>query len=232
MNTLHEMNSVQYGAGMKQRAVSDADKELKYERILTSTLTLFKRERRLHTAAEISREAQIAKGTLYLYFRSKEEIYMELLVRNFQRWHEGVRNFLLDQSPDPSAFVTFMCRSLADFTDFVDLTALNNVVLEENLPTDYVLAVRQRRRQETLRTCQLIARSFPGWTEEFCELSLRRFYTYGIAFWKECFPSPRVMAALSDGRPDVEAQRNAFFAEIVIMNQLIWGIKDAVGGIN
>src|SRR5690606_17100039 len=98
---------------------------------------------------------------------------------------------------------------------------------EENLPADYVLTARQRRRQETLRTCQLIARSFPGWTEAFCELSLRRFYTYGIAFWKECFPSSQVMVALSDGKMDAEAQRDIFFAEMLVMNQLIWGLKDA-----
>lgn len=43
--------------------------------ILEATLRLFKRDRELHTAATISKEAKIAKGTLYLYFKTKEEIY-------------------------------------------------------------------------------------------------------------------------------------------------------------
>jgi AcrR family transcriptional regulator len=211
---------------MESRALNDADKERKYEKILSTTLKLFKRERRLHTAAEICKEVKIAKGTLYLYFSTKEEIYMELLVRNFRRWHESVREHLLDRAPDTKGFILYLCRSLADFTDFVDLTALASIVLEENLPPEYVRVARQKNRQETRRTCQLIARSFPEWTEDFCELSLRRFYTYGIAYWKECFPSGPVVAALPAEYQDIEAQRAKFFNEIVLMNQLIWGLQN------
>jgi AcrR family transcriptional regulator len=211
---------------MESRALNDADKERKYEKILSTTLKLFKRERRLHTAAEICKEVKIAKGTLYLYFSTKEEIYMELLVRNFRRWHESVREHLLDRAPDAKGFILYLCRSLADFTDFVDLTALASVVLEENLPPEYVRIARQKNRQETRRTCQLIARSFPEWSEDFCELSLRRFYTYGIAYWKECFPSGPVVAALPAEYLDIEAQRAKFFNEILLMNQLIWGLQN------
>jgi TetR/AcrR family transcriptional regulator len=211
---------------MESRALNDADKERKYEKILSTTLKLFKRERRLHTAAEICKEVKIAKGTLYLYFSTKEEIYMELLVRNFRRWHESVREHLLDRAPDSKGFILYLCRSLADFTDFVDLTALASVILEENLPPEYVRTARQKNRQETRRTCQLIARSFPEWTEDFCELSLRRFYTYGIAYWKECFPSAPVVAALPAEYLDIEGQRTKFFNEILLMNQLIWGLQN------
>jgi AcrR family transcriptional regulator len=210
---------------MDSRALSDADKERKYEKILSTTLKLFKRERRLHTAAEICKEVKIAKGTLYLYFSTKEEIYMELLVRNFRRWHESLREYLLDQSPDAGALILYMCRSLADFTDFVDLTALASVILEENLPPESVRNARQKNQQETRRSCQLIARSFPDWTEEFCELSLRRFYTYGIAYWKECFPSAPVIAALPSEYSDTERQRSKFFDELLVMNKLIWGLS-------
>ncbi len=216
-----------FGEKMESRALSDADKERKYEKILSTTLKLFKRERRLHTAAEICKEVKIAKGTLYLYFSTKEEIYMELLVRNFRRWHEGLRDYLLDQKPDVQSLIVFMCRSLADFTDFVDLTALASVILEENLPPEYVRVARQKNRQETRRSCQLIARSFPQWTEDFCDLSLRRFYTYGIAYWRECFPSAPVIAALPAEYSDIEGQRAKFFAELVVMNQLIWGLPRA-----
>jgi AcrR family transcriptional regulator len=89
--------------------------------ILEATLRLFKRDRELHTAATISKEAKIAKGTLYLYFKTKEEIYMELLVSNFRRWHEILRNYLLDSKPTAEELIEYMCRSLADFTAFVDL---------------------------------------------------------------------------------------------------------------
>ncbi|MGI8745296.1 MAG: TetR/AcrR family transcriptional regulator [Bryobacteraceae bacterium] len=37
---------------------------------------------------DIADEAGIAKGTVYLYFRSKEEIYLAALVEDLQRFHE------------------------------------------------------------------------------------------------------------------------------------------------
>jgi AcrR family transcriptional regulator len=192
--------------------------------ILEATLRLFKRDRELHTAATISKEAKIAKGTLYLYFKTKEEIYMELLVSNFRRWHEILRNYLLDSKPTAEELIEYMCRSLADFTAFVDLFGLASVLLEENLDVDYVRSARIRMRQESLRTAQLISRSYDAWSEDFCNHRLRRFYTYAIGFWKECFPSSQVKQAFAEEFADQNQLERKFFAEILYMNRLIWGI--------
>jgi|GEM_PF-6999096 len=210
---------------MDNRAMSNEDKERKYEMILNTTLRLYKRDRCLHTAAQIAKEVGIAKGTLYLYFHSKEEIYMELLLRNFRRWHESMREFLLDHQPDSEALVAYMCRSLADFTDFVDLINVAAVLLEEHLPLEYLRASRLKMRQETERTSILIARSYSHWDENACLQNLRRFYAYGIGYWRECMPSPRVIAAMPEDFSDIENQRDKYFSEILIMNRLIWGIN-------
>ncbi len=210
---------------MDNRASSIIDKERKYEMILTMTLQMYKRDRCLHTAAQISKEVGIAKGTLYLYFHSKEEIYMELLWRNFRRWHEALRDFILDQPPDADALVEYMCRSLADFTDFVDLITVASVMLEEHLSLEYLRAARLKRRQETERTCKLMTRSYSQWSETFCLQSMIRFYAYGIGYWRECLPSSRVIEAMPEEFADIEGQRNKYFAEILIMNRLIWGLS-------
>ncbi|MFW7381227.1 MAG: TetR family transcriptional regulator [Oligoflexus sp.] len=207
---------------MEQRAITEPDKQRKYQLILAAALRLFTQERRLQTAATIAKEAKIAKGTLYLYFSTKEEIYMELLIQNFRRWHEGLRNYLLDHQPNKQEMIEFMCRSLADFTLFVDLVSFSSMVLEENLSLDYVRKARTQLRQESIRSSQLIARSFPPWTEAFCLQSLQRFYTYSIGFWKDCFPSAQVVKAMPEEFGDESKQRERYFKEIYAMNAIIW----------
>lgn len=218
------MTCVQFGEIMDNRATSNTDKERKYEMILATTLELYKRDRCLHTAAQISQEAGIAKGTLYLYFHTKEEIYMELLWRNFRRWHEALRDYVLDQPPNADALVEYMCRSLSDFTDFVDLITVASVVLEEHLSLEYLRAARLKKRQETERTCKLMARTYPQWNLGFCLQNMKRFYAYGIGYWRECLPSSRVIEAMPEEFADIEGQRSKYFSEILIMNRLIWGL--------
>lgn len=212
---------------MESRAVSDAEKERKYEKILNITLRMYKRDRSLHTAAQICKEAGIAKGTLYLYFSTKEMIYMELLLRNFRRWHETLRDFVIDASPDVETLVTFMCRSLADFTDFVDLITVASVLIEEHLSFDYLRESKLRMRQETERTCKLLSKIFAEWPEDLCRQNMMRFYSFGIGYWRECFPSPRVMAALPEEFADSQDLKAKYFAEILFINRLIWGLGRA-----
>jgi AcrR family transcriptional regulator len=212
---------------VEHRAVREEDKQRKHQLILDAALRLFKRDRRLHTAAVVAQEAKIAKGTLYLYFATKEEIYMDLLVHNFSRWHETLRNFILDGRPTAAQTIELMCRSLADFTVFVDLVSLASVLLEENLSVDYVRKARLMMRQESIRSCQLISRSYPAWSEDECLIKLRRFYTYSIAYWKECFPSVQVVAALPEEFGcSQKVLRERYFEEILVMNRLIWGPLD------
>ncbi len=211
----------------KTRALSEGDKNHKYLMILDTTQRLFAQERVLHTMAKIADEAQVAKGTLYLYFETKEEIYMRLLVMQFRRWHQQLRDHILDQRPTLDDFVTYLCQSLAEVTVFLDLIATAAILLEDNLPIDVLRQSRLSMRQESLRSAQVISHNFHateslGYTERECLLRLRRFYTYGIGYWKECFPSPMVIKALPDEFSDEKTQLEQFFQETLYMTRLIW----------
>lgn len=60
--------------------------ELKRVRILDAAADLFA-TRQFHKVLldDVARAAGVGKGTLYLYFKSKDEIYLEVLTRNFER---------------------------------------------------------------------------------------------------------------------------------------------------
>jgi AcrR family transcriptional regulator len=53
------------------------------------------------TVDSIARRAELSKGAIYLYFKSKEEIYAQILLRDIDKFHERVGT-LLDTSKDAS----------------------------------------------------------------------------------------------------------------------------------
>ncbi|MFB3904240.1 MAG: TetR/AcrR family transcriptional regulator [Acidobacteriota bacterium] len=76
---------------VKMTSSSDmqAEPSSKREKILKAAVSVFSaRGYRSTLVDEIAQEAGVAKGTLYLYFKSKEEIYLEAFRENVERLHE------------------------------------------------------------------------------------------------------------------------------------------------
>lgn len=205
--------------------MSGEDKQKKHRLILETTLRLFKSERRIHTVAKIAQEANLAKGTLYLYFATKEEIYLELLASSFKLWHEKLRAYVTEAKPTPYKLIEFMCRSLAELTDFVDLTSKLSASMEGNVSVDFMRIMRKHMQEERLKSCQLIAKNYTQWTEEESLTRFMRFYVYAVAYWKECFPSERVVAAMPEEFPPEDQQREKYFREILEVNCLLWAVQ-------
>ena len=63
----------------------DREKEARREQILRAAAKLFSEKGfEAATMAQIARQAELAPGTLYLYFKSKDELYFALLEPQLQ----------------------------------------------------------------------------------------------------------------------------------------------------
>jgi AcrR family transcriptional regulator len=65
---------------------------------------------------DIAEEAELAKGTLYYYFKSKDEIYLALLKREAQKVHEEIRSLITEDSP----LFQDLQRALTFYLEFFD----------------------------------------------------------------------------------------------------------------
>ena len=61
----------------------------------------FEKGFRAVTVDSIARRSELSKGAIYLYFKSKEEIYAQILLRDIDKFHEKVAT-LLDPSKSAS----------------------------------------------------------------------------------------------------------------------------------
>ena len=69
----------------------------------------FEKGFRAVTVDSIARRSELSKGAIYLYFKSKEEIYAQILLRDIDKFHEKVESLL-----DPSRSASDNLRRYAE----------------------------------------------------------------------------------------------------------------------
>ena len=122
---------------MARHALAEADKQARREAILEAAGRLFGTgDGVLPSASQIATAASLAKGTIYLYFRSKEEIFMTLLLRYWIDVIEDAQRIFLrtkgPRSAKVAAFLDHFTRFLRRHPEVLRLDALG-YALELNL---------------------------------------------------------------------------------------------------
>ena len=114
----------------------------------------------LPTAAEIASVAGLAKGTVYLYFRSKEEIFAALLLEGWGAvMLEGELLFQVtkgNRSVKIAAFLSALVAHLEDHSQLLRLDALGYGVLEKNMLHDALVAHKAEYTARLERTGSIL----------------------------------------------------------------------------
>lgn len=123
----------------KTRARSDEKKAERREAIVAAAGRLFDRAGfAALTMADVATKAGLAKGTVYLYFTTKEALVLALLLDELRAWFAGLGP-ALGASAHPASHSTeahlaaAIARSLVERPRLVRLIVLVHLVLEQNL---------------------------------------------------------------------------------------------------
>jgi AcrR family transcriptional regulator len=133
---------------MVRYALAAEDKEARRDVILAAARTLFLRDpEKLPSAAAIATEAGLAKGTVYLYFSTKEEIFMDLLhverVAMMARIREAFAPDSRSVDEKIAAFITDYVTHVTARPDISKLESLGYSVLERNIEQGRLRAYKQ-----------------------------------------------------------------------------------------
>lgn len=124
---------------MVQHAIDIEDKQARRETILAAARQLFLTDgRRLPSAARIAQAAGLAKGTVYLYFRTKEEIFAALLTAEWAVLLDEVNTAFWPDGSSPdhhlARFTHCYVAYLSRHPQLMRLDAMGYSILENNLP--------------------------------------------------------------------------------------------------
>jgi AcrR family transcriptional regulator len=125
---------------MARPALSEEERSSRRAALLNVALRLYREQGMLPTVSNIAKAAGIAKGAVYLWFRSKEEIFVALLEAAFLELIAGWLRIIefLDPRPEstPDTFATQYVKLLAEVPDVVPLSSVLNSVFRESLPIE------------------------------------------------------------------------------------------------
>ena len=128
-----------------QRAIREADKLERRQSILDAAGRLFRAMPYEDIAvAQIAEDAGLAKGTVYLYFKTKEEVFLGVTESLLAGWFDelGVKLRRLGES-DATHVARTITATLNKRPDLLRLLAMLHTVLEQNAGVD---AVRSFKR--------------------------------------------------------------------------------------
>jgi AcrR family transcriptional regulator len=130
-----------------RRARSPEAKQRRRDAILDEALRQFERSGFDRIAmADIARAGGVAKGTLYLYFKTKEELFLGLLQRLLDQWLDQLDSALATGSHrlPAAALTTLFAESLGARPALRRLLALLGPVLEQNVEYERALRFKWR----------------------------------------------------------------------------------------
>lgn len=184
-----------------QRARSGEAKQERRDAILETALGMYERDPRFaaFTMAALAKEAGLAKGTLYLYFRAKEELFLALLERLFGEWFDDVDG-RLERGRAPwtgEAVAALLARSAAERPTLVRLLAIQGSILEENVEREAALAFKTRVMERTAATGAALEARLPWLGEGGGARLLVRLHALVVGLWQMAEPAAVIRGVLT-----------------------------------
>lgn len=166
-----------------KRAHAPQQKAARREALLNAAARCFMRGgHRLPSAAEVARQAGVAKGTVYLYFRTKEAIFLGLLGHQLERLLAEIHR--LD---DEAALAGQLAGRILAFVraepSFLPLSALLQSVLEQNLDVATLSDFKQALASSLAETGDWLERRFTLPAGQGCR-GLLHSYAAVLGIWQ------------------------------------------------
>ncbi len=147
-----------------KRATSDRQKEARKEAILSGARDLFTEAGFFDVSmATIAKQSGLAKGTVYLYFKTKEEIFLALSTEEIEAWLDDFDKRLsaVSGALDIGEFLEILQKSLEGRNAMQRLMSLLHLVLEKNITYDEAFAFKKNLIRRSTHTGSLIEFALP-----------------------------------------------------------------------
>ncbi|UJS24099.1 TetR/AcrR family transcriptional regulator [Thiothrix winogradskyi] len=173
---------------MQIRATNPEDKELRREAILDAAEQLWlTHPERLCNVADIATAAGLAKGTVYLYFRSKEELFLGIHERHVGTFFSRMKTRAQQATPMTLDDLFSVNRQfLLDFPAFLPLATLCHGLLERQIPLDIAFAFEQRTYTKLNEVVEVLRNHFPQTTQAL----MLQSYALFLGLWQLMRPTP------------------------------------------
>lgn len=203
------------------RAVADEDKEARRHSILDAAERLFLRHPdRMASVAEVATAAGLAKGTVYLYFPSKEEMLLALHERQVAHFFEHLMARLAQPGPlDFDDIFPITREHLIRLPGYLELTSRCFALMDREIPKATAIAFKSGVARTLGAAGVQLERHFRMPAGAGVALLL---HSYGliVGLWQLLHPNERLGAAMK--RPELRDLNRNYETEIENALRALW----------
>jgi AcrR family transcriptional regulator len=164
--------------------------------------------------ASVAERIGLAKGTMYLYFATKEELFLALAEREMVAWFDEVAALLREERAtwEVADTVRILCATLEARPGLTRLLAILSTVLEQNIDLETATRFKRVVASHMLEIGALLERRLPFLAAGEGMRALLRSYALVIGLSHLADPAPVVREALR--QPDLAPFTVAFAEEL------------------
>jgi AcrR family transcriptional regulator len=210
-----------------RRAMRDEQKEERRQAILDMAWQLFQNTSyELLTMADVADALELAKGTVYLYFKTKEELFLIIEEQQLEVFFAEVDAELSEHRGSAAIpqIVELFCQALQLRPGLTRLLAILHTVLEHNI--DFATATRFKYllKAHFEHTGSLLEACLPFLQPGDGVHLLFQSHALVIGLWSLADPAPVVRAVL--GQPDLDLFDVQFAPEFSqALKALLYGLE-------
>ncbi|TGK89469.1 TetR/AcrR family transcriptional regulator [Leptospira bourretii] len=210
----------------KKRAVLEKDKLSKRTSILQSAAFLLQKKDWAELSMdEVAKRAKIAKGTLYLYFPTKEDLCLRVHIADYEAWFLDMELFLTEtKNIDAEGFSKWFVESMDRHIRFLKLLPIVPTILEKNASVETIKEFKLSLKAQIFKILPLLIKTFPFLNEQSGFLFLMQCHALAVGSWSHGFPSQQVREAVKDDGLDIFVLDFKSFISTSILT-LLNGIK-------
>jgi AcrR family transcriptional regulator len=211
-----------------RRARSDDDKLERRGQILDAALRMYEANPSfaVFTMAALGAETGLAKGTLYLYFRTKEALFLALLDRMLGEWFADVERraargtgaWTADEAAEA------LLDSVRGRPTLLRLLAIMATILEHNVAFETALEFKRMLHERAGSVGARLEARLPWLAAGEGGRMLVYLHALVVGLWQQAEPSPVVARIL--GEPEMAAIRVDFERDLgILLRALLTGMR-------
>lgn len=181
---------------ISRRARSQEQKGERRQEILAAAITILREKPyRKINMADVAKKAGTAKGTVFLYFKTKEELFLSIASREFEQWFNAMDRLFTDVAGGPARgsrdrVLIALRDMLKEDSLLVSLIPIVHTILEQNIGYDQAKEFKEMLGQRLRHTGRLLEECLPFLKKGQGVTFLLWMYALVIGFTQLATPSP------------------------------------------
>ncbi len=151
------------------------------------------------TIMKIAEYTTFSRASIYNYFETKEEIFLALFKREYDRWNEQLNAILLDhESLSKEELADQIACSLSERQQLLKLLSMNNFDMEANSRQEMLTAFKESYGESLQRMRALLEKFCPDMSPEEIQNFLYTFFPFMFGIYPYTSVTDKQKAAMEE----------------------------------